>query len=139
MKSESIFFTAGVFVAALVLTVVAFSLDGKDINPTGSVTQGNEYTSTTTDSTAAGTHWVARTVNGGSSCVLGSIVVASTTSTSDFRIWNATSTTDIASTTLVYLPISAGAGTYIYDVVCSRGLIIDTPTGFTGSYTITYR
>lgn len=75
----------------------------------------------------------------GQSVTLGSITIASTTNAS-IRIWNATSTTDSASTTPLFtLATSTAAGTYTFDLILTRGLIIDYPIGFAGSYVITYR
>lgn len=104
----------------------------------GSVVQGSEYLATTTVATSAGTHWLAKGIANGGICVFGSIIVASSSATT-LTLWNATSTTDIASTTITVLKAGIGEGTYTYDITCSRGLVVDTPVGFNGSYTITYR
>lgn len=104
----------------------------------GSVIVGNDYHATTSIASSAGTHWQARVAaNGG--CALGSIVIASTTSSANITLWNATSTTDTASTTIVTIPPNAAAGTYTFDIVCARGLVVETPTGFTGQTVVTFR
>lgn len=106
--------------------------------PLGSVTQGNEYNSTTTRSTSAGTHWVAKTTTNGGMCALGSIVVASSSATT-LTIWNATSTTDSASTTIATLKAGVAEGTYTFDAVCTRGVVVATPASFNGMYVVTWR
>ena len=76
---------------------------------------------------------------------LGSVTIASTSPSVNnagggvFKIWNATSTTDSASTTVARFATSTTAGTYTYDVRLERGLILEFPAGFMGEYTVTYR
>lgn len=105
----------------------------------GSVITGQAYNSTTSISTSAGSFWQARSTSNVGGCELGSVIIASSTAASTFRLWDATSTTDVASTSIVVFPTSAVAGTYTFDIVCKRGLIIDTPTGFNGVYVVTWR
>lgn len=128
------------FLTAVIVAIFALVIWYAPVRQTalGSVIQGNEYTSTTTDSGSVG-HWLARSVTGGSTCALGSIVVASSSVTT-FQIWDATTTvTDLASTSLVTLKASVPEGTYTFDVGCSRGLVVDVPTNFDGNYVVTYR
>lgn len=99
----------------------------------GSVNQSNEYHATTTSAIADG-HWVLQT----GQSVLGSVVVASSSATT-FKVWNATSTTDIASSSPVQFGASPADGTYTFDIVMSRGVVIELPANFDGSYTVTYR
>ncbi len=128
----------------LTTTVVifcAFMLWMNNIQQTyGSVSLANEYKSTTTATMNGSGATTARTqisIQSGES-VLGSVVVSSTTNAT-FKIWNATSTTDIASTTALTFSASPANGTYTYDVSLTRGLILEFPSGFLGSYTITFR
>lgn len=100
----------------------------------GSVQQASEYHATTTASMTAGSHVQIQT----GQSVLGSIVVASSSDTT-FKVWNATSTTDIASTSPTELKASIGENTYTYDINMSRGIILELPSGFDGDYTITWR
>lgn len=102
----------------------------------GGVSVGGEYFATTSDSTSADTH--SQIKFSGSTCTVGSIIVASTSATT-LTLWNATSTTDTASTTIVQLKASVVEGTYTFDALCSRGLVIETPSGFNGYYVITWR
>lgn len=112
----------------------------------GSVNRSNDYQATTTFAmlggldgtapTAASSH-LYRVVGSGDN-TLGSVVVASSSATA-FYVWNATSTSDIASTSLGSFVASPANGTYTFDVVAPRGLIVDMPAGFNGSYTITFR
>lgn len=91
------------------------------------------YTATTTSAIAEG-HIQIKSGYG----MLGSIVVASSSATT-FKVWNATSTTDVASTSITNFVASPANGTYTYDVNLSRGIIVELPTGFNGAYTITYK
>ena len=120
-------------VGTVVLLVSVFLLP-RGGGPLGSVSVSNEYHATTTDSTSVNTYSQIKST----SATLGSIVVASSSATT-LTIWNATSTTDIASTTITKLVASIGEGTYTFDVEAPRGLIIATPTAFNGSYVITWR
>lgn len=70
--------------------------------------------------------------------VLGSIIIASSSAIS-FKVKNATSTTDIASTTIAIFPAAADEGTYgPYNLSADRGLIIESSSGFNGDIAITY-
>ncbi len=99
-----------------------------------SVGFGNEYYSTTTVSSWAGTPRVIRAGAG----TLGSVVVTGTHA-SIVRVMNATSSTDLASTTIATFAASPANGTYTFDAVFDRGLVVETLTGFTGSYVFTWR
>lgn len=107
----------------------------KNIEQTiGSVGVASEYSATTTIASSAGTFWMAGT----GPTTLGSVIVASS-SASTFTIWNATSTTDVSSSTFAVIKAAIGEMTLTFDTVLNRGLIIRTPTGFNGNYIITYR
>jgi hypothetical protein len=99
----------------------------------GSVTGGNEYYATTTAFMQAG-H---RLIKTGQSA-LGSLVITSVGS-AQLEIWNATSSTDIASTSVARIKPAAAEGTYTFDVSMPRGIVINVPTGYNGTSTITYR
>lgn len=113
----------------------------------GSVSLANEYQATSTFARlggtssnyapAAATTQIHMIVGTGSN-ILGSIIVASSSATR-IDIWNATSTTDVASTSLAHIVASPANGTYTFDSIAPRGLIVDMPTGFNGAYYITYR
>src|SRR3990167_5070649 len=121
-------------VGVVVLLVGNFLLLSRaGVRPLGSVSVSNEYHATTTDATSVNTYSQIKST----SAVLGSIVVASSSATT-LTIWNATSTTDTASTTITKLVASIGEGTYTFDVEAPRGLIIATPTSFNGSYVVTW-
>lgn len=100
----------------------------------GSVMPGGEMVATTT----VGMGSVHNVVAGNRVAVIGSVIVASSSATS-FTIWNATSTTDTASTTIATLKASVAEGTYTFDSELPRGLVVQTPSGFNGNYTITFR
>lgn len=129
------------FVVAVVLLLAAI-LGYVSFIPqvaSGSVITGQAYNSTTSISTSAGSFWQARSTSNVGGCELGSVVIASTTATAGITLKNATSTTDVSSTTIVAFPANAAAGTYTFDIACPRGLIVETPTGFSGQFVVTYR
>ncbi|MFA6314972.1 MAG: hypothetical protein WC648_01200 [Candidatus Paceibacterota bacterium] len=99
------------------------------------VTIGNEYQSTSTDSTWAG---LKKAVVTNTSGVLGSVIVTGTSATV-FEIKDATSTTDVSSTTLATFAASPGTGTYVFDTIFTRGLSINALGSFAGKYTVTFR
>lgn len=102
----------------------------------GSVSQGNEYHSTTTNST-----WdiVSTKMVGASTVTLGSVIITNATAGASFEIRDATSTTDISSTTVAKISSTATSGTYIFDAVLLRGLSVLMSVGNIASTTITYR
>lgn len=105
------------------------------VNNLGSIQDGNAYSATTTGSFAVATSTMIKTGNG----TLGSVVIGTTSGTT-FRLMDATSTTDIASSTLMSVAASPVIGsTMTFDVAFSRGLFIEFPASFVGRYTITYR
>lgn len=119
-----------------------------------SVSQASEYRSTMATSGLASAS-AGRLIMTGQG-TLGSIVVSST-SASTFTVWDATSTattsyqtatlrpdlTEASSTTygrpVAVFKASVGENTYTFDATLYKGLVLEVPTGFTGSYTITYR
>lgn len=89
---------------------------------------------TTTGSFSAATIVMLKTGQG----VLGNIVIG-TTSATTFELRDATSTTDIASTTLLSLAASPAIGSSMSpQVVFTRGLSIVFPPSFVGRYTVSY-
>lgn len=99
----------------------------------GSIETGQEYIATTTATMGTGF-----SVLKSSTGSLGSVIVASS-SAATFTVWNATSTTDVASTSPVRFVASPANGTYTFDAVFDRGIIVENPTGANGSYTVTWR
>jgi len=98
---------------------------------------GSEYNYATTTSTQSG-HKLVKSTTNTSVCTLGSVVIASS-SASQFTIWNATSTTDVASSTITTFEANAAEGTYAFDVACTRGIVVAPATGFNGNVVTTYR
>lgn len=132
-----------VFLIGIVVVIIiggAFLLlrNNGDGTLISSIETGSEYNSTTTRSTSAGTHWQAKVASLGG-CSLASVVIASSTNSTGFQLRDATSTTDVASTTIVQFKPSTVEGTYTFDLVCTRGLVVVTPTGFQGEYVVTWR
>lgn len=118
----------------LVAVTLAMLVLQKPQSAYGSIYPGGEYNATTT----VGMGSVQNLILGNRVVGFGSIIVASSSATT-FKVWNATSTTDTASTTLFTLKASIAEGTYTFDTELTRGLIVETPTGFNGNYVITYR
>ena len=106
------------------------------VNKLGSVNRSNEYSATSTVPTGASVN--KSTLVSNSSAVFGSVTISSTTNAT-FVVKNASSTSDVSSTTLATFAASSANGTYTFDAVAERGLILEIPAGFAGSYTITYR
>ncbi len=121
-------------VGIFLLIVIFYSLVGSEGETEASVLRGGEYFATTTTDMAV----VMNQIVSNRVTTLGSIVIASSSDTA-FRIWNATSTRDSASTTLATLEPNASEGTYTFDVVMTRGLILELPTGSDGSIVTTFR
>jgi hypothetical protein len=130
-------------VSALIIILIAvtgYSVVANKPVTFGSVGQSGEYTSTTTGSLSRAS-LAAKSMSvlvSDQAATLGSIVIASTTN-AYFTIWNATSTTDVSSTTLVTIGTSTAAGTYTFDAVAQRGLIMERPVNFAGEYVVTFR
>lgn len=127
--------TIGVVIIIALLAFIGFKMNGNQ--PIGSVARGGEMQATTTNNFSDGFN----TIVSNRSATLGTIVVSSSSPSSAaniITIWNATSTVDVASTSI---KIRAGLteGTYTFDAIRARGLIIDKPAGFNGFYTITWR
>ncbi len=105
--------------------------------PMGSVARGGEYHATTSASMAAGKHRLVNYVANNAS-ILGSIIVASGSPTT-MTIWNATSTKDVSSSSAFTFPAAMTVGTYVFDMILTRGLSLELPSQFNGDYIITYR
>lgn len=106
-------------------------------NADASVVVGNDYKSYEVTSSVASTSPVIVKTGQGS---LGSVIVASSTSGAVFRIYDHTfSTSTATSTRIVSFPVSPAGGTYTFDRELSRGLVLEVPVGFNGSYVVTYR
>jgi len=125
MKNKVIGFLVALL-GLLGVTVVAPTLGG--------VPQGQAYQATTTTSSYANTKAIVKTQSG----VLGSVIITGTSATV-VELRNATSSTDVASTTIATIAASAGTGTYVFDSSFDRGLVVNFIGSFAGNYTITYR
>ena len=123
---------AGLFIA---VALILRPEPNQTLAPLGSVSVGSEYNATTTADMTAGAF---ATIISDAQATLGSIVVASS-SAGTLQVWNATSTTDVSSTTVTTLKASIGEGTYTFDLNLSRGLIVLPGSGFDGDYVITFR
>lgn len=137
-------------IIALVMVLIGGLVGGylalKGDTAMGSVGLGSEYHATSTATMADGFTVVGlrnpSAVGAQSSTslsTLGNVVIATTPSAA-FQLWDATSTTDTASTSLGIYTASAGVGlTQILDVAILRGLIVELPSSADGDVIITYR
>ena len=107
------------------------------VQPSGGVPVANEYRATSTAAFASSTAAKYQLIKTGNS-VLGSVTIASSSS-KILTIWNATSTIDTASTSFVAFKASAAEGTYVFDAILTRGLIVALPADYNGNAIITYR
>jgi len=135
-KEGKIILTVGILLYVGLIGAILFIKTGT-VNSFGSVQRANEYQATTT--TALGFAGRQVTLISNTQGAFGSVIVASSSPAGTISFKDATSTTDVASTTLASFPITPTAGTYTFDAVVLRGLIVETQTGFAGNYTITYR
>ena len=118
-----------------------------DIQP-GSVTQGNEYYATSTAPALTGFMSTVnpRLIKGGYGA-LGSVIVAKAGSPGGSMNFYDATTTDAtkrsagqatSSIILASIPTDLAAGTYVFDITFTRGLLMDW-SGTIGTSTITYR
>lgn len=129
--------------ALIVIGLLVVGVGVYSANPTGnsfgSVMQSGEYQATTTYSKLGvplfGTN---QTIISNNSGVLGSVIITGAVA-GPMRFMNASSTTDISSTTIAVFPNSTAAGTYTFDLIVTRGLIVETTSGLLPTTTITFR
>lgn len=126
---------------AITSTVFAIVLISRPQTVTkfGGVNYGSEMQSTTTRDFAgtALTTRVLKTEPG----ALGSITITGA-NTGIIRIFDATTTGEHslhATTTLAEIPASAAAGTYVFDVIATRGIVFEVVSGLAPTSTISYR
>ncbi len=123
-----------IILGVIIVIAAVFLFTNKAEVKLGSIQEGQAYYSTTTGTFAVATSSYIRIGPG----MFGSVIVASTTNVA-FRVMDATSTLDIASTTLAKFPAGVAAGTYTFDSVFTRGLFLELQTGFAGADTVTYK
>lgn len=133
MKNAIIILAIFLVFLVVVVGLVFFSPSGQNV---GSIQDGQAYNSTTTNST-----WnlvpqrMLKTYGG----TLGSVVVTKATAGVNIELRDATSTTDLASTTITTISSTATSGTYTFDVAFTRGLAVVQGVGNIASTTITWR
>ena len=132
-----------IVVVAILAVVCAVLVINKDQPSLGSITTGQEYTATTTP-TGNG-EWDDHTIKAGWGA-LGSVIVT-LAGDLEYVLYDATSTGAIANDSrfskadqqLIRIPGSLVAGTYVFDVIFTDGLVMDVESGTTGTTTITFR
>lgn len=126
--------------AAIVLGIVMLALLLVERVPQSlaSVAVTNDYNSTIHTSADTGTSSVKAGVGSFGSIVLSS---SSPATGQPIRFYDSGATTT-ATTSLTniaeFYPVT-DEGTYTFDIVLTKGLFVDIPTDFVGSYTLTYR
>lgn len=152
MKTYAI---SGIVVIVIVgLFVVLRGGDSEKID-LGSIDATGGYFSTTTDSTFVNTA-VARQLKLGPG-ILGSIIVSSTspeftTAGTSFGLYDGYGITSTSSATSTLARLKgtnvataqtavsgANQGTFVYDAVFTKGLLLDVPLGFNGIITVTWK
>lgn len=126
----------GIAIIGIILSLLGINAG---VQTFGSVENGSEYQATSTRamfSNGPGVRTQRVLVSNGPA-ILGSIVIAST-SASTFTVWDATSTTDTASSSLMTITASPTKD-FVIDAALYRGLIIDMPSTFNGDYVITFK
>lgn len=100
------------------------------------------YESTTTRSAVLGVPLTSPTTLSLGFGTLGSVIITGA-NTGITYIYDATSTNAhsdyVGTTTLAIIPASMAAGTYVFDVKYTRGLVIETIGGLVASSTITWK
>lgn len=132
----------GTLVIFALIVIGGVSLIGKkEVSTFGSVNVSDAYLATTTESSWANIpHMIASSTNGIPNIQMVGSIIIGTTHASIVEIKDATSSTDVSSTTIAILAASpANGSTLTLDARILRGLMINTPTGFAGRYTITYK
>lgn len=128
----SILISAGIIAGAVVFS-------SNDSTILGSVAVSGEYNSVTTYSKLGVPLFTnVQTIKSNTSGTLGSVVITGAVAGS-MRFMDATSTTDISSSSIAIFPASTAAGTYTFDVNFYRGLIVESTSTLLPTTTITYR
>lgn len=131
-------FNTIIVLGLVVIGVGVYSYD-RVPNKLGSVVQSGEYQATSTyTKLGVPAFSTTQTLISNSNGALGSVVILGAVA-GPMRFMNATSTTDVSSTTIAVFPSSIAAGTYVLDVAVTRGLIVETLSGLVPTSTITYR
>jgi cellobiose-specific phosphotransferase system component IIC len=121
-----------IIVAVLIGAYLVSNKSNKSITLGG--LSDSSFTGTTTNSTYANSIRMIKTTPG----LLHNVVVGGTSATIvEFR--DATSTTDIASTSIHVFAASPSTNTYTFDRAFSRGLGVIFTGSFTGNYTVNYK
>ena len=125
-------------IIGVLLAIVALFGGGYTASNLGSIQDGQAYTSTTTYSklgvpTFTTTQQI-KTYGG----TLGSVVITGAVA-GRMVFMDATSTTDVSSTTISVFPASTAANTYVLDAAFGRGLIVESVSALQPTTTITWR
>ena len=131
MKTTALIFA----IIALAISLASGYTVYNGIQKVGSITQGQEYSATTTPLAQA---WTDRQLDTGPG-TLGSVVITSQGNVQFDLLDSLDAGRNVATGTLVSIPRNAAVGTYVFDIAYSEGLYIDVLEGTLGTSTITYR
>lgn len=133
MKSLSIALSIIGSIAAATALLVYFILPQLTV---ASVPYGNEYQSVVMKAADIGTTSV-KSISGS----LGSIVLTDNATNGFIRVYDSSATTSATTTLTLIAEVDAAAveNTYVFDVAVGKGVFVDVPTGFDGTFTLTYR
>lgn len=134
---NKLFQTIGIAIIILLSLGIYLNTLTEQQFPLGSIQDGQAYNSTTTYTPTGVAMPTGFNQLKSLAGTLGSINVEGA-NTGRFILWNATSTTDVSSTTILTIPASIATGTYVYDLTFPRGLILET-IGTVPTSTITWR
>lgn len=140
-------------ILAMTITAFAFWAFSNNMKPAvASIGTYESYNATTTR--AADASATLSSVICKDNCQLGSIVVTQAATAGYVRIWNATSTAtstyqsdDMATSSAFTLGrrvaqvagATDAAGTLVFDVIMTKGIVVETSSGFDGEYVITFK
>lgn len=128
---------------SLFLIIACIYVLKNPVTAVGSVDLGSDYHSTTTravlNANGANAAMITSTINS-TQGTLGSVVITGA-NTGSINLYDETTTaahTDHATTSIASIPGSTAAGTYTFDAVYFRGLVVEI-NGNVATSTITYR
>lgn len=131
--------TIGTLLAiVLALGIYFFGVVNRETGTLGSIGDGQAYNATTTYNKLGVPLFTVLQQIKPTAGTFGSVVITGAVAGA-MRFQDATSTTDVSSTTIAVFPASTAANTYVFDVAFSRGLILESVAGLQPTTTITWR
>jgi len=138
---NSLKITIAVIATVLVLVGILAVVGSRQSNDRGGVLAGgitsDSFTYKNASSVASSTATVATRIRGGAG-VLGNVTIL-TTSAHTLKLYDGSSSATTSATLIGAFPASAVVGTYTFDVAFTKGLIVETQSGYAGSAVIGYK